>query len=225
LSDVGSKWPRRERRPSGAHESHTALQNVKPDLVSVRNETDSASEIHESSDSESDIDGSDLAYTPPRSVVHALITVMFAKPSDPPKIRWTAVSEAEVQQELALRPLPLSSGTTIELDELGGFHFPAVGVILLKVRAEKPWVKTTKLETALRDAGIASSDQIILLPKEDLEVIGGMGPEAARMLRNYAKRLVFSLLGFTGNYDDPEIVSGSVAQAVKGPHSKKRRTC
>jgi hypothetical protein len=57
----------------------------------------------------------------------------------------------------------------------------------------------------LLEAGITTSEQLLLLPEDVVSVIGDMGQARARILRNYAKRIVLPVLGLRGNYEDPEI--------------------
>jgi hypothetical protein len=49
------------------------------------------------------------------------------------------------------------------------------------------------------------ASQAVMLPKDVLSVIGDMGKARARVIRNYARRVVLPLLGLQGNYDEPEI--------------------
>jgi len=62
-----------------------------------------------------------------------------------------------------------------------------------------------ELEGALYEAGLVSSDRVLVLTEEALGVIGDMGVARARILQNHARRLIFPLLGFRKNYERPEL--------------------
>jgi len=87
--------------------------------------------------------------------------------------------------------------------------YPPIRAILELINTDKPELQFGELEISLLEAGVISSHQVVLLPEEVLCLIGNMGLERARLLRNYAKRVVLPLLGVLGNYDEPEIASPS----------------
>lgn len=62
-----------------------------------------------------------------------------------------------------------------------------------------------RLLYAMLEAGMVTSEQILLVPEDVLSVIGVMGQARARILRNYAKRVVLPMLGLVGKYEEPEI--------------------
>jgi hypothetical protein len=85
--------------------------------------------------------------------------------------------------------------------------FPPVSEVIALVEVDKPGEDFGKLENVLLEAGIVTSEQLLLLPEDVLCVIGYMGQARARILRNYAKRIVLPLLGLRGNYEEPELVA------------------
>ena len=70
----------------------------------------------------------------------------------------------------------------------------------------RPGENFGELQDILLDAGIVTSEQVLLLPEDVLSVIGYMGQAQARTLRNYARRIVLPIMGLRGNYEEPEIV-------------------
>jgi hypothetical protein len=84
--------------------------------------------------------------------------------------------------------------------------FPPVSEVIALVEVDKPGEALGELESVLLEAGIVTSEQLLLLPEDVLCVIGYMGQARARILRNYARRIVLPLLGLRGNYEEPEIV-------------------
>lgn len=83
--------------------------------------------------------------------------------------------------------------------------FPPVGDIIQRIEEERPGQGLGNLELVLISAGINDSSQILLLPEDVLCVAADISQPQARILRNYARRVVLSRLGFKGTYDEPEI--------------------
>jgi hypothetical protein len=83
--------------------------------------------------------------------------------------------------------------------------FPPVQDVVKLVEVDKPGQQFRRLVDFLLDAGIFSSEQILLCPEDVLCVIGDMGLAQARILRNYAKRMVLPVLGLQGNYEEPDL--------------------
>ncbi|KAG1882071.1 hypothetical protein F4604DRAFT_1536680, partial [Suillus subluteus] len=73
--------------------------------------------------------------------------------------------------------------------------YPKIGVLLALIDAERPELRIQELETSLLDAGVVLSSQVMLLPEDVLSVVGDMGQKQARILCNFAKRIVLPLLG------------------------------
>ncbi|KAG6914522.1 hypothetical protein DXG01_016787 [Tephrocybe rancida] len=153
----------------------------------------------------------DVPTDAPQTIVAALVAC--ALPCEPPLMKWSPVTEAEC------RPWTL-------LTNPWGVRFPGVAAVLSMVRADHPTTATLDgLEEALLAEGISSSDQIILSPEEVLRHINDMGLAFALMLQNYAKRIVFPLLGLRGGFDGGrEVVLQGVVGAGDGvqpyDHSK-----
>ena len=47
--------------------------------------------------------------------------------------------------------------------------------------------------------------EVLVLTEEVLGVIGDMGVAHAQILQNHARRLIFPLLGFKNNYEQPKL--------------------
>ena len=77
--------------------------------------------------------------------------------------------------------------------------------LITLVEVNKPGENYGELKNVLLEAGIVTSKQVLLLPKDVLCVIGHMGQARARILRNYTKCLVLPALGLQGNYKEPEV--------------------
>lgn len=88
-------------------------------------------------------------------------------------------------------------------------------MLLALIDAEKPELRIRELETSLLDAGVVLSSQVMLLPEDVLSVIGDMGQKQARILRNYAKRIVLPLLGLVNSYEEPEAPSAGTQNKGK----------
>ena len=52
---------------------------------------------------------------------------------------------------------------------------------------------------------MVTSEQILLVPEDVLSIIGIMGVARARILHNYAKRVVLPVLGLSGTHEEPEL--------------------
>jgi hypothetical protein len=83
--------------------------------------------------------------------------------------------------------------------------FPLVGEVTKLIEADKPGQGFGELEQVLLEAGLFTSEQILLLPEDVLSAISEIGRPQARILCNYAKCLVLPLLGLLRNYKEPEI--------------------
>lgn len=77
--------------------------------------------------------------------------------------------------------------------------------VIRLVEVDKPDQRFRQLLDYLLEAGITSSEELLLCPENVLGVIGHMGLSRARILRNYSKRVVLPVLGLQGNYEEPEI--------------------
>jgi hypothetical protein len=77
--------------------------------------------------------------------------------------------------------------------------------VIKLVEVDKPDRQFRQLLDYLLEAGITSSEELLLCPEDVLGVIGHMGLSRARILRNYSKRIVLPALGLQGNYEEPEI--------------------
>ena len=84
--------------------------------------------------------------------------------------------------------------------------FPPVGEVIALIKVNKPGENFEELGNVLLEAGIATSEQILLLLEDVLCVVGNMGQVRARILCNYTKCIVLPLMGLRGNYQEPGIV-------------------
>ncbi|KAG6904887.1 hypothetical protein DXG01_006457, partial [Tephrocybe rancida] len=80
-----------------------------------------------------------------------------------------------------------------------GTRFPSVALVLSRAAqlddSVWPIIELGDLEAALLDAGISTSDRIVLSAEDCLANVGEMGQARARVLQDCAKRIVFPLLG------------------------------
>ena len=83
--------------------------------------------------------------------------------------------------------------------------FPPVSDVIKMIEVDKPGKGFDRLLYAMLEAGMVTSEQILLVPEDVLSVIGVMGQARARILRNYAKHVVLPMLGLAGNYEEQEI--------------------
>ncbi|KAF8234676.1 hypothetical protein L208DRAFT_1006158, partial [Tricholoma matsutake] len=83
--------------------------------------------------------------------------------------------------------------------------FPPVSDVIKMIEFDKPGKGFDRLLYVMLEAGMVTSEQILLVPEDVLSVIGVMGQARARILRNYAKRVVLPMLGLVGKYEEPEI--------------------
>lgn len=77
-------------------------------------------------------------------------------------------------------------------------------MIALLALSERPGLYWNQLEVFLREAGITSSEHILLADPTVLALVGNMGTWRATVLRNHAKRLVLPALGLQGTYQEDE---------------------
>ncbi|KAF8548632.1 hypothetical protein OG21DRAFT_1387956, partial [Imleria badia] len=66
----------------------------------------------------------------------------------------------------------------------------------------RPGLYWNQLEVFLWEAGITSSEHILLADPTVLALVGDMGTRRAIVLRNHAKRLVLPVLGLRGTYQE-----------------------
>jgi hypothetical protein len=99
--------------------------------------------------------------------------------------------------------------------------FPLVGEVIKLVNADKPGQGFRELEQVLLEAGIFTSEQILLLPEDVLSAINDIGRPRARILRNYAKRVVLPLLGLLINHEEPEFELDSEVKNKRARYSEE----
>ena len=109
-------------------------------------------------------------------------------------------------------------------DLLAGFNvmaFPPVGEVIKLVKADKPGQGFGELEQDLLEAGLFTSEQILLLPEDVLSAINDIGRPRARILRNYAKRVVLPLLGLLRNHEELDIELDPEVKNKRVSHSEE----
>ena len=130
-------------------------------------------------------------------------------PTPPPLLQPHDLNLFGQSEKRAPPELSTSSSSSSSMPVLAPYHlnYPSIQQILELIEADKPGQGFDELKTLLLDAGLASSSQLVLLPEDVLSVVGDMGQKRARILCNYAKRVVLPLLRLQGMYEEPEIVS------------------
>ena len=68
--------------------------------------------------------------------------------------------------------------------------------------SERPGIFWSQLEEFLWEAGVNSSEHILLADPTVLALVGNMGAQQATVLRNYAKHVVLPVLGLQGTYQE-----------------------
>ena len=75
------------------------------------------------------------------------------------------------------------------------------------------------MEVFLWEAGVYSSEHILLADSTILAFVGNMGARQATVLHNYTKRVVLPVLGLRGTYQEDENVDDD---PTSSPHTRKR---
>jgi hypothetical protein len=101
-------------------------------------------------------------------------------------------------------PIPALHGQNI---------FPSLSSVFALLAAERPGQCWGQLEEFLLEAGVNSSEHILLAEPTVLAFVGNMGTRQATVLRNYAKRVVLPVLGLHGTYQEDEIDDEDCANA------------
>jgi hypothetical protein len=83
--------------------------------------------------------------------------------------------------------------------------FPPVEDVIKLIMADRPAQGFSELKQVLLEAGLFTSEQILLLPEDVLSAISDIGRPQAKILCNYAKHIVLPLLGLLRNYKKPKI--------------------
>ncbi|KAG6906432.1 hypothetical protein DXG01_013968 [Tephrocybe rancida] len=104
----------------------------------------------------------------PLTIVRALVYTLLTETKDGPIFHWHAAGDQE------LRPW-------IALTNPWGTRFPSVAAVLREAEV-KTTLNIDGLKEALRDAGITTSDQLVLSSDESLKTFGGMGLAVAHII-------------------------------------------
>lgn len=88
--------------------------------------------------------------------------------------------------------------------------------------SEHPGQHWYQLEMFLVKAGVYSSEHILLADPIILSFIGNMGTKQAKVLRNYAKRVVLPVLGLRGTYQEDEDSDINGDHIISTPPTRKR---
>jgi hypothetical protein len=94
-------------------------------------------------------------------------------------------------------PIPAARGQNI---------FPPLSSVMALLASERPGIFWNQLEEFLWEAGVNSSEHILLADPTVLALVGNMGTQQATVLRNYAKRVVLPVLGLQETYQEDENV-------------------
>jgi hypothetical protein len=180
-------------------EVHVTIQNITPEVNSGSLTSISTSAPHSGSTSTSAPHGisSDAAFTSPALPSSPFSPVGSVLP--PPSPTFPPLSQKRYPKAAKV------SSSSHDASSFGNI-FPPVGEVVNLIKAENPQKDFEELEKNLLEAGIFTSEQILLLPEDVLCVIGFMKRPQARILRNYAKQMVLPLMGLCDNYEEPEIV-------------------
>ena len=98
--------------------------------------------------------------------------------------------------------------------------FPLVGEVFKLLKVEKPGQGFGELEQVLLESGLFISKQILLLPEDVLSAISDIGRPQARILHNFAKRVVLPLLGLLRNHEEPKIERDPEEENKRVRHSE-----
>ncbi|KAG6913075.1 hypothetical protein DXG01_009854 [Tephrocybe rancida] len=104
----------------------------------------------------------------PLDIIRALMHTLLTETKEGPIFHWHTMGDRD------LRPWTI-------LTNPWGLRCPDVAAVLREV-AEKTTLDVDGLEEALRDAGITTSDQIVLSSDEPLKTFGGMGVALAHII-------------------------------------------
>ena len=80
--------------------------------------------------------------------------------------------------------------------------------------SERPGTCWDQLAEFLWEAGVNSSEHILLADPTVLALVGNMGTRQATVLRNYAKRVVLPVLGLKGTYEEDENAEDPTSTAL-----------
>jgi hypothetical protein len=188
-----TKKARRSPSSSTMPEVHVTIQNITPESIAAPSVSASTSHII---NNRRDLTAGPRTSTPDIVSLSDNSPTATLLPKDssllsPMELLPPAVNEP---------PQPMWSPSILEFT-----LFPSARDLLKLVDADKPGQSFNELIDSLLDAGIYSSELVLIVPEDVLGVIGGMGLARARILRNYAKRAVLPLIGLHGNYKDPEV--------------------
>jgi hypothetical protein len=89
--------------------------------------------------------------------------------------------------------------------------------------SERPGQHWNQLEMFLLEAGVYSSEHILLADPLVLSFVGNMGAKQTKVLRNYAKRVVLPVLGLRGTYQEDEDSDIDGDHIISTPPTRKRR--
>ncbi|KIM91128.1 hypothetical protein PILCRDRAFT_1331 [Piloderma croceum F 1598] len=126
-------------------------------------------------------------------------------PSPSPLSQPPNPTHSNPPEECALSgSFPLSGSTP---PPLYSETYSPIKCILELIEADKPGKGYNKLKGILGEAGLVSSNHLVMLLEDVMCIIGNIGKMQVRVLHNYVKCSVLPLLRLQGNYDDPEIAS------------------
>ena len=172
------KKPRHTLSGPSAPEVHVTIQNIAPDSKAA-----------------STFNAVITSHSHPQTQELTLIRELTPPPCSQPR---NVVTPSPLDMLHTEEPKPSSTA-------MNTLQYPSIKQLLNLIHAEKPGKGFDEMEWGLLEAGLYTSDQVLLPPKDVLAFIGDMGLARARTLRNYARCLVLPILGLQRNYDEPEI--------------------
>ena len=203
------KSGRRTPSASSVPEVHVTIQNIAPDgsflpsSATLPVVSSSASGVADHHVATLQSVSSELTSTP------TALPSMY-QPSNP--------SISAPSQPTHVDPSVLSWGTPIAAIS-GKNIFPPLSSVIALLALERPgpgWIQFGEL---LWEAGVTSSEHILLADPTVLALVGNMGQQQATVLRNYATRVVLPVLGLQGSYQEDENVNEDTTSA---PPTRKR---
>lgn len=177
---------------------HVTIQNIAPDSAALTPPIGPVSSTSTVSLSSS----SAIPQHPPASLSDFAFPPVSYQPSFAQSISIPQTSNSEAPESRVEWPA-ISWGTPIPALQ-GQNVFPPLSSVIALLDSERPGKYWNQLDIFLREAGIYSSEHILLADATVLALVGNMGTRQATILRNYAKRVVLPVLRLKYTYQEEE---------------------
>ena len=92
--------------------------------------------------------------------------------------------------------------------------FPPLSLVITLLASEHPGNCWNQLEEFLWEAGVYSSEHILLTDPTVLALVGNIGAWQATVLRNCAKHVILAILGLQGTYQEDENINDDPTSAA-----------